>query len=94
MTHNSPLQWLIVLIIFSFVLSSAAVPTTRSLLSNTEKSSFQATLVEGALEFRNERKMLVVEEELMVKERMVLESSDYPGTGANNRHDPKTPERA
>lgn len=32
-------------------------------------------------------------EELMVKERMNLEMDDYPGTGANNHHDPNTPGR-
>lgn len=33
--------------------------------------------------------MLVVEG--LVEGRMDLESTDYPGTGANNHHDPKTP---
>ena len=33
-------------------------------------------------------------EELMLERRMDLESTDYPGTGANNRHDPKSPGRA
>lgn len=28
---------------------------------------------------------------LVVEGRMDFESADYPGTGANNRHDPKTP---
>lgn len=28
---------------------------------------------------------------LVVEGRMDFESTDYPGTGANNRHDPKTP---
>ena len=35
--------------------------------------------------------MLDVAEEFMVEGRMDLEKNDYPGTGANNRHDPKTP---
>lgn len=26
--------------------------------------------------------------------RMDMENNDYPGTGANNHHDPKTPGRA
>lgn len=29
----------------------------------------------------------------MVKERMNLEIEDYPGTGANNHHDPNPPGR-
>ena len=28
------------------------------------------------------------------EERMLMESTDYPGTGANKNHDPKTPGRA
>ena len=35
-------------------------------------------------------------EELLdfINGRMDLESTDYPGTGANNHHDPRTPGRA
>lgn len=29
-----------------------------------------------------------------IEGRMDIESNDYPGTGANNHHDPKTPGRA
>ncbi|CAL0299201.1 unnamed protein product [Lupinus luteus] len=94
MIHKHTLKLVIVLImIFSLVLSYDAVPTTRSLLSNRNKSSIQATLVEeGVSEFGNGGEMFDVEE-FMVKERMGLESGDYPGTGANNRHDPKPPGR-
>lgn len=31
------------------------------------------------------------EEEMMMMKRMDFEINDYPGSGANNRHDPKTP---
>lgn len=30
-------------------------------------------------------------EERLFQGRMVLENYDYPGTGANNHHDPKSP---
>lgn len=36
----------------------------------------------------------VGEEGLFFERRMVMENTDYPGTGANNHHDPKTPGRA
>ncbi|CAL0321624.1 unnamed protein product [Lupinus luteus] len=95
MIHKLPLlQLIIVLMIYSFVLSSAIVPTTRSLQLNKEKSSVQTTLVQGDLVLKNGREMIDVEEELMVRERMDLENADYPGTGPNNRHDPKSPGRA
>ncbi|KAE9619838.1 hypothetical protein Lal_00040179 [Lupinus albus] len=95
MIHKHTLKLFIVLImIFSLVLSHAAVPITRSFLSNRNKSSIQATLVEeGGSEIGNGGEMFDVEEELVVKERMDMESGDYPGTGANNRHDPKSPGR-
>ncbi|XP_019427357.1 PREDICTED: uncharacterized protein LOC109335653 [Lupinus angustifolius] len=91
MIHKHTLKLLIVLImIFSLVLSYAAVPTTSSLLSNRN----QATQVEeGSSKFGNGGEMFDIKEELVVKDRMDLESGDYPGTGANNRHDPKSPGR-
>ncbi|KAE9590219.1 hypothetical protein Lal_00027828 [Lupinus albus] len=95
MIHKLPLLQLLILLIFSFVLSYATVPTTRrSLMLNKEKSSVQTTLLQGDLVLKNGREMFDVEEELNVKERMDLENADYPGTGANNRHDPKSPGRS
>jgi len=40
---------------------------------------------------KNGEEMFDMAEEFMVERRIDLESNDYPGTGANNRHDPKTP---
>ncbi|KAK7301663.1 hypothetical protein RJT34_12533 [Clitoria ternatea] len=92
MVFKAPLQLLIItLLVFSFVLSSAAVPTTRSLLLNKEKFSTQTTSIEGSEDFRNGEEVLDMGVEFMVEGRVDLESNDYPGTGANNRHDPKTP---
>lgn len=31
---------------------------------------------------------------VFMERRMEMESNDYPGTGANNHHDPRTPGRA
>ncbi|KAJ7976458.1 Transmembrane protein [Quillaja saponaria] len=73
--HRDVLQLLMILFLcFSFLVSFAAVPVTRSLLS---QSSIQTSTVDLGQEF--------------VEGRMDLESTDYPGTGANNNHDPKTP---
>ncbi|XP_004493240.1 uncharacterized protein [Cicer arietinum] len=82
---KAPLQLLTIILLFSFLLSSAAVPTTRSLLNWKNTLDDQ---LHGGPELRNE------EEELMAEKRIDFENNDYPGTGANNRHVPKTPGRA
>ncbi|KAG5053635.1 hypothetical protein GLYMA_03G007400v4 [Glycine max] len=93
MRFKSPLQLLIILLVFSFVLSSAALQTTRRLLPNKEKTPTQITSdkFQGVEELKNGEEMFDMAEEFMVERRIDLESNDYPGTGANNRHDPKTP---
>ncbi|KAL1352323.1 hypothetical protein HN51_016313 [Arachis hypogaea] len=98
MIHKAPLlQLFITLLLFSYVLSSLAVPTTRSLSPRSEKSSIQTSLEEfqGTPESRNsESEMFDSAKEFMTVEgRMDLESNDYPGAGANRNHDPKTPGR-
>ncbi|XP_027353193.1 uncharacterized protein LOC113863715 [Abrus precatorius] len=98
MMSKSLLQLLNILLILSFVLSSATVQNTRRLLPNSEKFSTQTTSVElqgsTSKEFRNDEEMFDMVEGFRVEGRFFLESNDYPGTGANNRHDPKTPGRA
>ncbi|KAK4282071.1 hypothetical protein QN277_013491 [Acacia crassicarpa] len=91
MAHKSPLQLLIIifLVAFSFAVPSVAVPASRSLLSIGEefsRLSMQTTPFQDLVDLKNE------EEE--IEGRMDLESTDYPGTGANNRHNPKVPARA
>ncbi|WOG98197.1 hypothetical protein DCAR_0417538 [Daucus carota subsp. sativus] len=65
----------------SLVCSTSAVPTSRVLKSFKAIPALQDFQTQEAIE----KEMLVVEG------RMDFESADYPGTGANNRHDPKTP---
>ncbi|KAK7377914.1 hypothetical protein VNO80_03349 [Phaseolus coccineus] len=90
MRPKSPLQLpLILLLVFSFVISSAAVKTRR-LLPNKENISTQISSDKGVENLRSGEEMFDLEEELMER-RIDLENNDYPGTGANNRHDPKTP---
>ncbi|MBA0576000.1 hypothetical protein Golob_023791 [Gossypium lobatum] len=80
---------------FSYLLlSSAAVPTTRSLKSNQElPSSVQDLLAQDVMEL-SDGEEVITEGDGFNGERMLLESTDYPGTGANKNHDPKTPGRA
>ncbi|KAI4301006.1 hypothetical protein L6164_034324 [Bauhinia variegata] len=95
MVHKAPQKLLLLILLgFSFFLLSAAVPTTRSLLSNREESSVQTTQIQVDLDFTNGEEMFDMGKEFIVEGRMDMESADYPGTGANNRHEPKTPGRA
>ncbi|EEF36658.1 uncharacterized protein LOC8286483 [Ricinus communis] len=77
---------------FSFLLSSLAVPTTRSLKSTEDNpsSSVQDFLIhQEGMDLSSQGEEL----DFIIAGRMDLESTDYPGTGANNHHDPKTPGR-
>ncbi|MBA0860516.1 hypothetical protein Goshw_018337 [Gossypium schwendimanii] len=80
---------------FSYLLlSCVAVPTTRSLKSNKElPSSVQDLLAQDVMEL-SDGEEVITEGDGFNGERMLLESTDYPGTGANKNHDPKTPGRA
>ncbi|KAJ6693893.1 hypothetical protein OIU85_004660 [Salix viminalis] len=92
MVHKASLVLLILAL--SSVLSSVAVPATRSLKSNEEiPSEVQELLPQDAVILTN-GEMLIDVGKGYVEGRMDLESTDYPGTGANNHHDPKTPGKA
>ncbi|KAK8618153.1 hypothetical protein V6N13_116023 [Hibiscus sabdariffa] len=71
---------LVVLLGFSHIISSNAVPLTRI-----------GSLVHGAQV--SEIPHLVIAEksskEEMVDGKMLIELNDYPGSGANNRHTPR-----
>ncbi|XWS64922.1 hypothetical protein CRYUN_Cryun05aG0045800 [Craigia yunnanensis] len=81
---------------FSYLLfSGAAVPTTRSLKSDKEllaSSSAQDLLAQDVIKL-SEAEELFGEGDQFNEERILMESTDYPGTGANKNHDPKTPGR-
>ncbi|KAB5512240.1 hypothetical protein DKX38_029268 [Salix brachista] len=49
---------------------------------------------DDAVDLSNGEMLVLDMGEGYVEERMDLQSTDYPGTGANNRHNPKTPGRA
>ncbi|KAJ6763237.1 PROTEIN putative-RELATED [Salix purpurea] len=92
MVHKASLVLLILAL--SSVLSSVAVPATRSLKSNEEiPSEVQELLPQDAVILTN-GEMLIDVGKGYIEGRMDFESTDYPGTGANNHHDPKTPGKA
>ncbi|RHN50728.1 hypothetical protein MtrunA17_Chr6g0460651 [Medicago truncatula] len=95
MLNKFPLRFLFFFIVFScFLLASSSLQTTRNFFSKDEKSSIQTTLdKESVIGFSNGEDLLDKREEFLVKKRMNLEIEDYPGTGANNHHDPKVPGR-
>ncbi|KAJ0013705.1 hypothetical protein Pint_20733 [Pistacia integerrima] len=92
------LRLLVLFLGFSYVLSSTLVTATRSLKSNYENAfSVQDLLPQDAMDLSesSEQVMFGMEQQEgdEVERRMDFESTDYPGTGANNHHDPKTPGR-
>ncbi|GMI79018.1 hypothetical protein HRI_001571100 [Hibiscus trionum] len=92
MENKASVRSILLFLGFSFLLllSCAAVPTTRSLKPDKVKefpSSVQDLLSQDVMK-------LSEAEELFNGERLLMESTDYPGTGANKNHDPKTPGRA
>ncbi|KAF5725754.1 hypothetical protein HS088_TW23G00482 [Tripterygium wilfordii] len=78
--------------------SSAAVPTTRSLKSIKENPfPIQDLVAQGAMELGGDDEGVFEigsSEEEFIEGRMDMETTDYPGTGANNHHDPNIPARA
>ncbi|KAK5785900.1 hypothetical protein PVK06_040522 [Gossypium arboreum] len=65
-----------------------------SLKSNKElPSSVQDLLAQDVMELSYGEEV-IAEGDGFNGERMLMESTDYPGTGANKNHDPKTPGRA
>ncbi|CAN6577544.1 unnamed protein product [Malus baccata var. baccata] len=84
---------LVLLLVFSHVLFLSAVPATRSLKLEEENLSVQESLGPVDLE-SGEVVFDVGGGEGFTEGRVTIESEDYPGTGANNHHDPRTPVKA
>ncbi|KAM7500041.1 hypothetical protein LguiA_024455 [Lonicera macranthoides] len=84
MVHRPLLQVLVLFLGFSYLLSLAAVPTSRSLKSIKDEIAVQELHIQDGMEMNGDGEMF--------EGRMMAETTvDYPGTGANNHHDPKTP---
>ncbi|KAB1223151.1 hypothetical protein CJ030_MR2G016452 [Morella rubra] len=80
MVHKGLLKMLLLFLGFSFLLCSAGVPTSS-------KGADQNMIREGD-------QLLFEMLEGFLDRRMDMESADYPGTGANNHHDPRSPGKA
>ncbi|CAL4960772.1 unnamed protein product [Urochloa decumbens] len=81
---------LLVLFVFSCLLlplASSAAPLSRT-LSLTNHRLPDHAVAEVPLQQRAERNLGEV------AARMDIEVNDYPGSGANNRHEPRSPGRA
>ncbi|KAJ4721346.1 Calcium-transporting ATPase 9, plasma membrane-type-like protein [Melia azedarach] len=94
MENKTFLKLLVLFLGFSYVLSS----TATILKSENENPSqvqvqVQDLLAQEATEISDSEELLGVDQ-AYIEGRMDMESTDYPGTGANNHHDPKTPGRA
>ncbi|XP_068657819.1 uncharacterized protein [Aristolochia californica] len=86
MEQRRLLALLIMFMGFSHLISVRAVPISRGFVSENQDPSVEI------LEQMNDEEVMPLEEDF-VHGRMEIESTDYPGSGANNRHDPKTPGR-
>ncbi|CAN1272020.1 hypothetical protein LINPERPRIM_LOCUS14378 [Linum perenne] len=80
---NKTLLFLLVLLTFSTVKLSLAVPATRS------------NFMDGSSTKRNPSYSLPTRTHVLKGRRMmdIEQIMDYPDTGANDRHDPKIPGR-
>ncbi|KAL4203171.1 hypothetical protein AMTRI_Chr01g102670 [Amborella trichopoda] len=77
---------LLIFLFFLHLISSKAVPLSRS-ISLLEED--QPTVLETAQQVYDGDLF----EENTIHGRILIETNDYPGSGANSRHDPKTPGR-
>ncbi|KAI5443574.1 hypothetical protein KIW84_012279, partial [Lathyrus oleraceus] len=92
---NHPISIFILLLKQIFIFNFQFFFFAGRIFTKDEKSSsMQTKLVkESAIGLIKGEDLFEAREELMVKERMNLEMDDYPGTGANNHHDPNAPGR-
>ncbi|KAL1563586.1 hypothetical protein AAHA92_06035 [Salvia divinorum] len=75
------------LLLLFLVVSSTAVPVSRSLKTVKNQVLLGRFHAQDVREIENGDGMMVS----LLERRMNIELTDYPGTGANNNHDPKPP---
>ncbi|GMY20088.1 Cyclin/Brf1 TBP-binding protein [Fagus crenata] len=93
MAQKAFLRMLVLFLAFSYVVSIAAVPTTRSLNTNKEDPSVQDQLAQDAMDLKDGEELFDVGEGFK-EGRMDFETFDYKGAGPNHDHDPKPPGKA
>ncbi|EXB38573.1 hypothetical protein L484_008601 [Morus notabilis] len=79
------LQVLVIVLCFSHLIFSNAVPVTR--IRGLMHGNQAHDLPQGTIHKQVTTEKIL--EEKTVAERMDVELHDYPGSGANNRHTPK-----
>ncbi|KAF8398067.1 hypothetical protein HHK36_016994 [Tetracentron sinense] len=84
---------LIIFLCFSYVLSSGAVPLSRTIRSINADPLVQEFELQRIMELKYAKEVVLEVKDRFIHGRMDMED-DYPGTGANNHHDPKTPGRS
>ncbi|XP_042058936.1 uncharacterized protein LOC121803320 [Salvia splendens] len=80
-------QLAVLLLLLFLVVSSTAVPASRSLKTIKNQVLLGRFHVQDVSDIENDDVMMVS----LLERRMNIELTDYPGTGANNNHDPKPP---
>ncbi|KAI4348507.1 hypothetical protein L6164_009222 [Bauhinia variegata] len=98
MEQKSLLRVVVILLGLSYVLFAAAVPATRSLTSRKVDASVQDLLAKQEdLELKSIEEMSEFDQmqESVVEGRMMMvDTADYPPTGANRAHQPRSPGKA
>ncbi|KAK2362486.1 hypothetical protein QL285_087546 [Trifolium repens] len=83
---------LLILLSFSYVLSSSASPATRTQNLEGEDTSTLPSIAKVD-DNHGEEVVPIDKGEALVERRVDLETQDYDGTGANRDHEPKPPTR-
>ncbi|KAJ4710159.1 Transmembrane protein [Melia azedarach] len=92
MEQKTSLKLLVVFLGLSYVVSSTTTMLSGTLkFENENASQIQDSVAKEAMEVSSDSEELHRVEQAYIEGRMDMETRDYGGTGANNRHDPRAP---